>query len=96
MRNRLGGLILLPSGTNQSFNSKPYSEKLPHYIRENLLAQSLCESAYQNNPNFLNMKQEFEFEFEPHPEFEQEDIQERQSLYQQICERIWSLEHFKI
>ncbi|MBO6795315.1 MAG: DUF262 domain-containing protein [Balneolaceae bacterium] len=95
MRNRLGGLILLPSGTNQSFNSKPYSEKLPHYIRENLLAQSLHESAYQNNPNFLNMKKELELPFQPHPDFKSDDIKERQNLYQDICERIWDIRKFQ-
>ncbi len=47
-RNRLGGLILLPNGTNQSYGSKPFHEKLEHYIKENLLAQSLCELTYQN------------------------------------------------
>lgn len=93
-RNRLGGLILLPRGTNQSFNSKPYSEKLPHYIRENLLAQTLCESAYQNNPNFLNMKRELDLPFKAHPEFKKEDIKERQNLYQVICEKIWTLDSF--
>ena len=93
-RNRLGGLILLPRGTNQSFNSKPYSEKLPHYIRENLLAQTLSESAYQNNPNFLNMKRELDLPFKAHPEYKKEDIKERQNLYQAICEKIWSLDSF--
>lgn len=93
-RNRLGALILLPSGTNQSFNSNPYAEKLPHYIRENLLAQSLCESAYQNNPNFLNMKQELGLPFKAHPHFKKKDIQERQGLYLAICEKIWSLDAF--
>ena len=38
-RNAIGGLVLLPRGTNQSYNDKPYSEKLPHYLKENLLAK---------------------------------------------------------
>lgn len=94
IRNRLGGLILLPRGTNQSFNSKPYEEKLPHYIKENVLAQSLCELTYQNNPNFLNMKRELDLPFKAHSVFKKEDIQERQKLYQKICERIWSIDSF--
>jgi hypothetical protein len=40
-RNRIGGLLLLPKGTNQSFKDDSYHKKLPHYLKENLLAQSL-------------------------------------------------------
>lgn len=93
-RNHLGALILLPRGTNQSFNAKPYEEKLQHYIKDNLLAQSLCELTYQNNPNFLNMKEELGLPFKPHPKFKKEDILERQELYQAICEEIWCLDEF--
>lgn len=93
-RNHLGALILLPRGTNQSFNAKPYEEKLQHYIKENLLAQSLCELTYQNNPNFLNMKEKLGLPFKPHPKFKKEDILERQELYQAICEEIWGLDEF--
>lgn len=95
-RNRLGALVLLPRGTNQSFNAKPYKEKLKHYIRENLLAQSLCESAYNNNPNFLNMKSSLDLPFKPHAEFTSKDIITRQELYQAICKQIWSLDAFKV
>ena len=40
-RNSLGGLVLLPKGTNQSFSKDTYEKKLPHYLKQNLLAQSL-------------------------------------------------------
>lgn len=93
-RNRLGGLILLPRGTNQSFNDKPYSDKLKHYIKENLLAQALCELTYQNNPNFLSMKKALDLPFKPHADFKKADIQERQSLYKAICESIWGTKAF--
>lgn len=88
-RNRLGGLILLPRGTNQSFSAKPYNEKLKHYIKENMLAQSLCELNYQNNPNFRNMKNELGLAFKAHATFKKNDIEERQALYKAICEKIW-------
>jgi hypothetical protein len=93
-RNRLGALILLPRGTNQSFNAKPYPEKQKHYIKENLLAQSLCELNYQNNPNFLTMKTRLNLPFKTHDEFKKADIIERQKLYEAICDRIWSSEQF--
>ncbi len=93
-RNRLGALILLPRGTNQSFSAKPYDEKLEHYIKENLLAQTLCELTYRNNPNFIKMKERLGLPFEPHKNFKKQDVVNRQQLYQTICESIWGLHHF--
>ncbi|TOB94382.1 hypothetical protein CGJ94_26185, partial [Vibrio parahaemolyticus] len=49
-RNSIGALVLLPRGTNQSYSDKPYVEKLPHYIKENLLVKSLHPLTYENNP----------------------------------------------
>ncbi|MHA1973279.1 MAG: DUF262 domain-containing protein, partial [Candidatus Hodarchaeales archaeon] len=57
-RNLIGGLLLLPKGTNQSFNDAPYEKKLPHYLKENLLARSLHKDCYKKNPNFLKFKEE--------------------------------------
>lgn len=91
-RNRIGALLLLPNGTNQSYGKKPYSEKISHYIKENLLAKSLCEATYLSNPNFLNMKEALNLPFKPHTQFKKQDIAERQDLYIEICKRIWSWE----
>jgi len=88
-RNGIGGLVLLPRGTNQSYNDKPYDKKLPHYVKENLLAKSLCDLTYKNNPNFIKMIQENGFDFKAHDEFRKEDMDARADLYQKICERIW-------
>lgn len=89
-RNKIGALVLLPRGTNQSYGAKPYHEKLNHYIKENVLVQSLCPLTYQNNPNFLSMKSKLALPFKAHEEFRKEDILDRQKLYQTICESIWS------
>lgn len=88
-RNRLGALVLLPRGTNQSYGDKTYDKKMNHYIKENLLVQSLCDLTYQNNPNFLSMKNRLNLPFKAHSVFTKADIMERQSLYQAICESIW-------
>lgn len=93
-RNRIGALVLLPRGTNQSYGAKPYNEKLSHYIKENLLVQSLCLLTYQNNPNFLSMKNKFSLPFKAHEEFKKADISDRQKLYQAICESIWGIETY--
>lgn len=90
-RNRLGDLVLLPRGTNQSYGDKPYKEKHPHYVKENLLVQSLTPLAYENNPNFTNMIKTTNLPFKAHSEFKKIDIEERQNLYRAICEKIWTI-----
>lgn len=88
-RNRLGDLVLLPRGTNQSYGDKPYADKHKHYVKENLLVQSLTPLAYENNPNFTNMIRETNLPFLPHSEFKKTDIEQRQKLYQKICKQMW-------
>jgi len=90
-RNRLGDLVLLPQGTNQSYGDKSYEEKLSHYVKENLLVQSLTPLAYKNNPNFTRMVERTKLPFKPHTKFKKSDIEERQELYKAICERIWAM-----
>ena len=88
-RNRIGGLVLLPQGTNQSHSDDSYEKKFKKYIRENLLAQSLCPEAYEKNPNFTRLRDTLGLPFEPHHSFKKSDIDARQQLYKKICERIW-------
>lgn len=94
-RNRIGGLLLLPKGTNQSFSKDSYEKKLPHYLKENLLAQSLHEKCYKKNPNFLKVINSLELNFKPHSHFKKQDLIERTELYMKICASIWSLSGFE-
>ncbi len=89
-RNAIGALILLPQGTNQSFNSDKYEDKLEHYLKENTYAQTLHPAFYKKNPNFLNSKEIQSLEFISHPHMKTADIEERLYLVQRICEQIWS------
>lgn len=88
-RNRIGDLVLLPRGTNQSYGDLPYEDKHTHYIKENLLVKSLCPLAYDNNPNFLRLTQELDLPFRAHEAFKKQDVDTRQQLYRAICECIW-------
>ena len=54
--------------------------------------QSLCRLAYENNPNFVQMATRLNLPFKAHEEFKKADIEERQELYQAICEIIWSFD----
>jgi uncharacterized protein with ParB-like and HNH nuclease domain len=91
-RQRIGDLVLLPHGTNQSYGSMPYAEKLEHYLKENLLVKSLHPKTYENNPNFVKMSQALGLPFKPHTSFAKADIDERQALLRRICEAIWGQE----
>jgi len=93
-RNFVGALILLPQGTNQSFSSDKYEDKLEHYLKENTYAQTLHPTYYSKNPNFLNSSIIQRVDFKAHPQFKKEDIGDRQKLVQRICENLWSVEYF--
>lgn len=93
-RNSIGALILLPNGTNQSFNSDKYVDKLDHYLKENTYAQTLNPVYYQKNPNFLKSDTIKKLNFTSHPIFKKKDITARKELVKRICEYIWSTDYY--
>ena len=88
-RDRIGGLLLLPKSFNASYGDLPYAEKREHYLKQNLLASSLHEKAYERNPGFLRFIEESGLPFRAHEEFKKADLDARQDLYQKLAERIW-------
>jgi uncharacterized protein with ParB-like and HNH nuclease domain len=93
-RNSIGALLLLPNGTNQSFSSDIYEDKLEHYLKENTYVQSLHQAFYKKNPNFLKSPIIMKLGFEPHQHFKKNDISARKKLLQRICEELWNIEYF--
>jgi len=93
-RNYIGDLVLLPNGTNQSFNDDSYEEKITHYIKENSLAASLTTLYYDKNPNFKNAMKNIGIQFKDYEHFKKKDLLERQNLYKEIAEKIWSVDSF--
>jgi hypothetical protein len=89
-RNRIGGLLLLPKSFNASYGDLPYDQKRAHYLKQNILAQSLHESAYDHSPGFLRFIKDSGLPFKPHPEFKKADLDARQNLYRRLAEEIWS------
>jgi hypothetical protein len=90
-RNKIGNLVLLPNGTNQSYNDMKEDEKITHYVKENLLAKSLCPQAYQNNPNFTSFVSSKHLDFKSYAHFDKSAIEQRCVLYSQIAKIIWEL-----
>ena len=91
-RNRLGGLVLLQRGVNQSLGDARYEEKRDAYVSmsENLLARSLHPLAYQNNPSFRALIERTGLPFRHYDEFGPEAQSERQELYIRLAEWVWN------
>ena len=91
-RNRLGGLVLLQRGVNQSLGDATYEEKRDAYVSnsENLLARSLHPLAYQNNPSFRALMERTGLPFRHYDEFGPEAQSERQELYIRLAEWVWN------
>ena len=82
----------MPKSFNASYGDLPYEEKVKHYYSQNLLARSLHPKAYEHNPRFQHFMADEHLPFKPHPQFRKADLLERQDLYRQLAERIWSPE----
>ena len=95
-RNRIGGLLLLPKSDNASSGDDPYEKKLGVYSGQSLLAKSLLEQTYRNNPGFRKFRESSGLEFKPHPEFKKADLDARQELYLRLAEQIWNPERMRI
>ncbi len=66
-RQMIGNLIILTRDKNRSYQAMHYQEKVGKYVGDNILAQALNTVAYQNNPKFLPLAQQYGFA--PIPKF---------------------------
>lgn len=89
-RNRIGGLLLLSKSFNASVGDRPYEEKREHYLKQNLLAQSLHPAAYERNPGFLAYRDRADLPFRPMDTFKRADLDERGKLYRRLAAEVWS------
>jgi len=90
-RNKFGALLILPRDKNRSFQDNDYDSKLPMYFGENLLAKSLDEKCYMNNPQFIRFYSANNLPFKYHNQFKKKDIVERQQLYKTLARNIWNI-----
>ena len=91
-RGRLGGLVLLQRGLNQSLGDKTYEDKVQAYAvhSNNLLARSLNPMAYESSPAFRQLRERTGLAFKPYEHFGPEEQAERQELYIRIAEWVWN------
>ncbi|WP_117590533.1 DUF262 domain-containing protein [Pectobacterium carotovorum] len=90
VRNNIGGLILLPRGRNRSMKDMMYIEKLERYSGENILAQTLCEQFYLNQPNYNRFREQTGIECAAIPVIDKDSITIRANLYKIIADKLWS------
>jgi uncharacterized protein with ParB-like and HNH nuclease domain len=90
-RNRFGGLLILPKDKNRSLQDMEYSKKVIKYDSENLLARTLNQNCYNNNPLFLRFMNNTQLPFKPYAQFNKAELIERQFLYKEICKKIWDV-----
>lgn len=95
-RNRFGGLLILPKDKNRSLQDMEYSKKVIKYDSENLLARTLNQNCYQNNPLFLRFMNNTQLPFKPYVKFDKIEFIERQSLYKEICKKIWGVNEIDV
>lgn len=89
-RRKFGNLILLTSDRNRSYQDMPYDQKVIQYMSDNILAQSLNAGAYQNNPKFLALGNEYGFK--AYAQFDKAAIRERLQLYTSLAKSIWNFQ----
>ena len=90
-RNKFGGLLLLPMDKNRSLNDLTFDKKLPIYFGENLLAKSLSNDCYHNNPQFKRFYEAEGLSFKPYQSFDKKALLERQGLYEEMAKKIWNV-----
>lgn len=89
-RNLFGALALLPRSRNRSLQDKAFRDKLAAYSTENVLAQTLCDALYQNNPNVSAYVQaNAAIGLAAIPDFSKSDIGKRAKAYVAVAEQVW-------
>lgn len=91
-RNYIGTLLLLQRGRNRSMQDMSYPDKLVRYSTENILASSMTESFYLNNPTVTTYIIEEDLPIRAEPALTPEASSRRVALYTEAARRIWNVD----
>ncbi|WP_341782794.1 DUF262 domain-containing protein [Pseudomonas putida] len=94
-RNNISGLILLPRSRNRSMKDMPYSAKLQRYSGENVLAQTLTESFYLNQPNWAKFSAESGIAYDSMRCVDAKSLKIRGEFYESLAKKIWSKQNLE-
>lgn len=95
-RNNIAGLILLPRSRNRSMKDMAYSAKLQRYAGENVLAQTLTESFFLNQPNWIKFSAESGITYNAMMHADAASLAARNEFYAALAKRIWSRENLEV
>jgi len=88
MRDQIGGLLLLSNKDNRACGGKSYAKKRGVYLQSNRLAASLHEDS-DHLKGFRDFKKDSGFPFKAHEKFDESALEQRQTLYRKIADKIW-------
>ena len=75
---------------NASYSDMTFEQKVSHYPKQNLLAQSLHPIAYEKKPEFRNFRERTGLSFATKEAFKKADLDDRQALYITLAKQCWS------
>ena len=82
----------MPKQFNASYRDDPFEVKREHYLKQNLLAQSLHPLSYQNSPGFVRFVRTTGLPFTAYDDFTASSIDERSELYRALAKIVWNPE----
>ena len=94
-RNHVASLLLLPADVNRSLQDKAYTDKVPHYAKQNFYAASLDASVYQHQPQFEQFRTAQKLPFQPCAHFGKAEQLQRRELVTALVDRVWSPERLE-
>lgn len=89
-RNKLAGLILLPRSRNRSMKDMPFTMKVQRYAGENVLAQTLTETFFLNQPNWARFTVDTGITYQAMHHTDAVSLSLRSSFYEALARQIWS------
>lgn len=89
-RDHVASLLLLPADVNRSLQDKSYSQKRPHYAKQNFYAASLDDSAYVHQPQFQQFATANQLPFKAFETFTKKEQLARRELLSALVELLWS------
>lgn len=92
-RNRLGALVLLRGGDNQSSGNEEYKDKLKTYSGNgSLFAQTLTDAFSHSNVEFIRFCKKYDLNFKKYSQYTKESIDDRQQLLYEMAKVIWKVD----
>jgi uncharacterized protein with ParB-like and HNH nuclease domain len=90
-RNRFGALLLLPKSVNASLSDLSVQEKVPVYLKQNLLARLANSESMQNDPRLKAKVSKLSTAAEAiGGEMDEAQIARRTAFYKSLCLEIWN------